>query len=106
MTQPRLFHYPCGIHMGPKPVPSVCHICVRFQEAERARLPVDAKGRELTPEKRQARKRQTAAGKANGQANTAKGNDNKRAFPEKRKVVTAERLRALLQGKQNKADGT
>ena len=94
--RPRLFNYPCGIHMGPKPVPVTCHVCERLLAEEKARPPVDARGRELTDKGKQARKNQVASGRKNGQANTAKGNDNKRAFPEKRKIITAEDLRRVL----------
>lgn len=92
---PRLYRYPCGIHMGPQRGLKTCLVCERFLAEERARPAI--KGKVVEDQKRRREQ-----GQKNGQALSKKRGGNKEAFPLKRKTITAEELRATLQSKVSK----
>lgn len=93
---PRLYRYPCGIHMGPQRGLKTCELCARLLEAEKARPALKGKGVE-------DQRRRREQGQKNGQALSKKRGGVKEAFPQKRKKLSAEELRAILQSKRLRA---
>lgn len=91
MPRPRLLPYPCGLHMGPMPVPKTCSICERLQAKLAAEPAVPGYG--VDDPMRRARLGRKAAGDRAGDHRTGQ---NEVRFPQKRRGLTGAEFLSIL----------
>lgn len=95
--------YPCGLHMGPGPVPEECPACIRIKQAEAERPPV--KGYGVHDALFRARRVRAENGRMRAGAHHENG--NVLPLPPRRKGLTFSELATILRdaGRKKKEIG-